>query len=88
MNIRLLSILLVVGILFSAACGATKQARTVDRLGFLKDLYPKMVEGNEDGLSGGAGATGVVGLRGRKDVFSTRDGEAAGVAFPVFFLRT
>ena len=48
MNIRLLSILLVVGLLFNAACGATKQARTVDRLGFLKDLYPKMVEGNED----------------------------------------
>ena len=48
MNIRLLSILLVVGLLCNAACGATKQARTVDRLGFLKDLYPKMVEGNED----------------------------------------
>ncbi|HEX6951079.1 MAG TPA: DUF3313 domain-containing protein [Nitrospira sp.] len=48
MNIRLLSILLVVGLLLNAACGATKQARTVDRLGFLKDLYPKMVEGNED----------------------------------------
>jgi len=45
---KLLSILDVAGILFSVACAATKQARTVDRLGFLKDLYPKMVEGNED----------------------------------------
>ena len=48
MNMRLLSVLLIAAILASAGCGATKQARTVDRLGFLKDLYPKMVEGDED----------------------------------------
>lgn len=48
MNIRLLSLLLIAGILTVAACAATKQARTVERLGFLKELYPKMVEGNED----------------------------------------
>ena len=47
-NMRLLSFLLIVGILAGPACAATKQARTVERLGFLKDLYPKMVEGNED----------------------------------------
>ena len=47
-NMRLLSFLLIAGILAGPACAATKQARTVERLGFLKDLYPKMVEGNED----------------------------------------
>ena len=47
-NMRLLSFLLIAGILVAPACAATKQARTVERLGFLKDLYPKMVEGNED----------------------------------------
>ena len=45
---RLLMILVLGAILTNAACAATKQARTVERLGFLKDLYPKMVEGNED----------------------------------------
>jgi hypothetical protein len=48
MNLKLLSLLLVAGILVGSACAATKQARTVERLGFLKDLYPKMVEGDED----------------------------------------
>ena len=47
-NMRLLSLLLIMGMLAGWGCGATKQARTVERLGFLKDLYPKMVEGNED----------------------------------------
>jgi len=47
-NMQLLSFLLIAGILAGPACAATKQARTVERLGFLKDLYPKMVEGNED----------------------------------------
>jgi hypothetical protein len=47
MSIRLLSILLITGILTIAGCGATKQARTVERLGFLKDLYPRMTEGDE-----------------------------------------
>ena len=47
MNMRLLSVLLIAGILAGPACAATKQARTVERLGFLKDLYPKMVEGDE-----------------------------------------
>jgi hypothetical protein len=45
---RLLVLFLMAAVLSAAACGATKQARTVERLGFLKDLYPKMVEGNED----------------------------------------
>ncbi|HKT34504.1 MAG TPA: DUF3313 domain-containing protein [Nitrospira sp.] len=48
MNVRLLSVLLIAVILSAAACAATKQARTVERLGFLKDLYPKMIEGDED----------------------------------------
>jgi hypothetical protein len=48
MNMRLLSLFLIAGILAGWGCGATKQARTVERLGFLKDLYPKMTEGNED----------------------------------------
>ena len=47
MNMRLLSVLLIAGILVGPACAATKQARTVERLGFLKDLYPQMVEGDE-----------------------------------------
>ncbi|MGQ0812805.1 MAG: DUF3313 domain-containing protein [Nitrospiraceae bacterium] len=29
-------------------CAATKQGRTVEKLGFLKDLYPLMSHGNED----------------------------------------
>ena len=45
--IRLQSVMLIAMILFSSGCAATKQARTVERLGFLKDLYPKMSEGNE-----------------------------------------
>jgi uncharacterized protein DUF3313 len=45
---RLLIIVLMGAILTSAGCGATKQARTVDRLGFLKDYYPRMVEGDEN----------------------------------------
>src|SRR5690348_15582033 len=45
---KLLFFLLMAALLISAACADTKQARTVDRLGFLKDLYPKMVDGNED----------------------------------------
>lgn len=48
MNIRLLSVMLIAGILATAGCAATKQARTVERLGFLKDLYPKMTEGDEN----------------------------------------
>src|SRR4029453_3602136 len=47
MNMGLLGVLLIAGILAGPACAATKQARTVERLGFLKDLYPKMVEGDE-----------------------------------------
>jgi hypothetical protein len=47
LSVRLLTILLIAACLVTAACGATKQARTVERLGFLKDLYPKMSEGNE-----------------------------------------
>ena len=47
MNMRLLSVLLIAGILVGPACAATKQARNVEGLGFLKDLYPKMVEGDE-----------------------------------------
>ncbi|HJT20037.1 MAG TPA: DUF3313 domain-containing protein [Nitrospira sp.] len=46
--IRLHAILLVAVVLFVCGCAATKQARTVDKLGFLRDLYPKMTEGNED----------------------------------------
>ena len=46
-NMRLLSLLLIAGVMAGAACAATKQARTVERLGFLKDLYPKMIEGDE-----------------------------------------
>jgi len=48
MNMRLLSVLLIAGMLTGAACAATKQARTVERLGFLKELYPKMIEGDEN----------------------------------------
>jgi len=48
LNRRLVILLLLAAVLGAASCAATKQARTVDRLGFLKDLYPKMVEGNED----------------------------------------
>jgi hypothetical protein len=44
---RLQSMLLILIMAVLAACGETKQARTVDRLGFLKDLYPMMSEGNE-----------------------------------------
>lgn len=47
-TVRLLITVLTGAILASAGCGATKQARTVERLGFLKDYYPRMVEGNED----------------------------------------
>ena len=47
MNRRLLCTLLIVGIASVTACADTKQARTVERLGFLKDLYPKMIEGDE-----------------------------------------
>lgn len=44
---RVCSVLLMVALFTSAGCAQTKQARTVERLGFLKDLYPKMVEGDE-----------------------------------------
>ena len=40
--------LLIAGLASMTACADTKQARTVERLGFLKDLYPKMIEGDED----------------------------------------
>jgi hypothetical protein len=40
--------LLIAMMLWVSGCAATKQARTVDRLGFLKDFYPMMSEGNED----------------------------------------
>jgi len=46
-TVRLLGVVLIAAILASSACAATKQARTVEKLGFLKDLYPKMIEGNE-----------------------------------------
>lgn len=42
---RLMVIVLVVAV---AGCAPTKQARTVEKLGFLKDLYPRMTEGNEE----------------------------------------
>lgn len=48
MIVRLLIIVLTGAMLVSAGCGATKQARTVERLGFLKDYYPRMVEGDEN----------------------------------------
>ena len=48
MTMRLVIIVLMGAILASAGCGATKQARTVERLGFLKDYYPRMVEGDEN----------------------------------------
>jgi len=47
MTRRLVCTLLIVGIASVTACADTKQARTVERLGFLKDLYPKMIEGDE-----------------------------------------
>jgi hypothetical protein len=46
--IRLHAVLLVAMVLVVCGGAATKQARTVDKLGFLRDLYPKMTEGNED----------------------------------------
>jgi Protein of unknown function (DUF3313) len=46
--IRLQSVMLIAMILFCFGCAATKQARTVERLGFLKDLYPQMSKGNEN----------------------------------------
>ena len=46
--IVLMGAILMGAILASAGCGATKQARTVERLGFLKDYYPRMVEGDEN----------------------------------------
>ena len=46
--IRLQSVMLIAMFLFLPGCAATKQARTVERLGFLKELYPKMSEGNEN----------------------------------------
>jgi hypothetical protein len=39
--------LLITLALSISGCAATKQARTVERLGFLKDLYPRMTEGDE-----------------------------------------
>ena len=45
---RLQRLGLITLVLLLSACPATKQARTVDRLGFLKDLYPVMSPGNED----------------------------------------
>ncbi len=45
---RLQSMLVVTILLLLFGCAATKQARTVERLGFLKDLYPMMAEGNEN----------------------------------------
>jgi hypothetical protein len=47
MSMRLVFSLIIAGIL-ATSCAATKQARTVDRLGFLKDLYPRMIEGDEN----------------------------------------
>lgn len=41
--------ILLIGLVVTlCGCPATKQARTVDKLGFLKDLYPIMTRGNED----------------------------------------
>jgi hypothetical protein len=47
MSMRLVFSLIIAGIL-ATSCAATKQARTVERLGFLKDLYPRMIEGDEN----------------------------------------
>lgn len=40
--------MLVAMVLIVCGCAATKQARTVDNLGFMKDMYPMMSHGNED----------------------------------------
>jgi len=45
--VRLQDVLLIAVVLLLIGCPATKQARTADRLGFLKDLYPVMTEGEE-----------------------------------------
>ena len=45
--VRLQGVVCIATILILCGCPATKQARTVERLGFLKDLYPMMSEGNE-----------------------------------------
>jgi hypothetical protein len=42
------SVALIAVVMLLSGCPATKQARTVERLGFLKDLYPVMSEGNEN----------------------------------------
>lgn len=42
------SVLLTTLLLVAWGCAATKQARTVERLGFLKDLYPAMTAGDEN----------------------------------------
>jgi hypothetical protein len=41
------AVMFIVMVFLLYGCPATKQARTVERLGFLKDLYPVMTEGNE-----------------------------------------
>ena len=41
------ALLLITLLLSISGCAATKQARTVERLGFMKDLYPRMTEGDE-----------------------------------------
>lgn len=46
--VRLQSVLLMAVVLGLSGCAATKQARTVEKLGFLKELYPLMSEGNEN----------------------------------------
>jgi hypothetical protein len=37
----------VIALVLLCGCAATKQARTVEKLGFLKDLYPVMTKGDE-----------------------------------------
>jgi len=46
--LKLTCLPLIALVLLVSACPATKQARTVDKLGFLKDFYPVMSPGNED----------------------------------------
>jgi hypothetical protein len=47
-HISVQSVVLIAVLLLLCGCAATKQARTVEKLGFLKDLYPVMNEGNEN----------------------------------------
>lgn len=46
--LRFAVIALTIVVWMTSGCAATKQARTVEKLGFLKDLYPLMRHGNEE----------------------------------------